>query len=360
MSTIPALGACAMLALVASACTDDAAPVNAADSSDADAAPVDPDSGAPPWSPPVVAFPPEGEPADFRISDVGLYEDLARGQVAPDLIPFEPAYRLWSDGLAKRRWLRLPEGAVIDTSDMDHWQLPVGATLFKDFARDGVVLETRLIARVGAGPRDYWMGAFVWLADGSDAVYAPDGAEDVDADGWDVPASIDCWSCHNGEPGKGLGMSALQLDRDGQLDAFAAAGRLSHAPTADQARVPPGDAVTRAALGYLHANCGHCHNEHGTARPDTDMVLRLSVTEGAPEDTGLYASVVGVPLQSIGADGVAVRVAPGDPDRSGLVDRMSRRGVGGQMPPLGTEHVDADGLAAVRAWIASLADGAGP
>src|SRR5688572_32754644 len=25
----------------------------------------------------------------------------------------------------------------------------------------------------------------------------------------------------------------------------------------------PGDETTSAALGYIHANCGHCHNEHG-------------------------------------------------------------------------------------------------
>jgi mono/diheme cytochrome c family protein len=50
-----------------------------------------------------------------------------------------------------------------------------------------------------------------------------------------------------------------------------------------------------------------------------------------------------------------VRVAPGLPDASAIVARMSTRGTDDQMPPLATEFVDPDGVAAVRAWVASLA-----
>ena len=59
----------------------------------------------------------------------------------------------------------------------------------------------------------------------------------------------------------------------------------------------PGNAVTSAALGYLHANCGHCHNPGGTARPDTDMDLRLAVSDAQPEDTAAYRSTIGIELQ---------------------------------------------------------------
>ena len=57
-----------------------------------------------------------------------------------------------------------------------------------------------------------------------------------------------------------------------------AAGLLSHPPAAGG--YPLGaDAATAAALGYLHANCGHCHNQNGTAWPDTQMVLRSVVAD---------------------------------------------------------------------------------
>jgi hypothetical protein len=37
-----------------------------------------------------------------------------------------------------------------------------------------------------------------------------------------------------------------------------------------------------------------------------------------------------------------------------MIELMSDRGFLRQMPPLGTEAVDNHGLAAVRAWVASL------
>ena len=90
-------------------------------------------------------------------------------------MPFEPTYWLWSDGADKRRWFRLPPGTQIDTTGMDHWVFPIGTKLWKEFSLGGVLLETRLIERYGDGPEDYWMGAFVWNADQTDAVLAPDG-----------------------------------------------------------------------------------------------------------------------------------------------------------------------------------------
>ena len=187
------------------------------------------------------------------------------------LLAFVPRYVLWTDGAVKRRWLALPAGTTIDTSDPAHWQLPVGATLVKEFASpDGVRLETRLIERVAAtgDPQvDYWMGAFVWDDDDADARFVPDGARDVRGTAHNVPTVKNCFTCHDGDAGRVLGFSAVQLPEvppevlsDPPLHSF----------------VPPGDAVASAALGYLHANCAHCHNPQGSARPDTDMNTRLA------------------------------------------------------------------------------------
>jgi putative heme-binding domain-containing protein len=49
----------------------------------------------------------------------------------------------------------------------------------------------------------------------------------------------------------------------------------------------------------------------------------------------------------------AMLVAPGAPDRSTLLHRLSRRGRG-QMPPLVTNRVDEDAVRLFRDWIASL------
>jgi mono/diheme cytochrome c family protein len=49
-----------------------------------------------------------------------------------------------------------------------------------------------------------------------------------------------------------------------------------------------------------------------------------------------------------------VRLEPGHAAGSAIVARMSVRGAGEQMPPIGTQHVDDAGVAAVARWIDSL------
>jgi hypothetical protein len=317
-----------------------------------------PDAGSPDAPPPDAAGPPLRE----RLSQTGLYADPTTREIASDLRFFEPRHGLWTDGARKRRWVRLPAGAQIDTSELEHWDLPVGAQLFKEFsAPDGTLLETRLIerrARSGRAEDDFWMGAFVWLADGTDAVFAEEGAADVNGTAHDVPSVTQCQTCHVGEPGRALGFSALQLSGPGpagtRLEDLAAAGLLTHPPAEGEVYAAPGPPEVAAALGYLHANCGHCHNPSGSARPDVDMNLRLYLDQRTPEETSAYQTAVDVPLFRFMAPGIELRVAPGAPDESGLVYRMGRRGTGAQMPPIGTEAVDEDGLELVRGWIEGL------
>jgi mono/diheme cytochrome c family protein len=284
------------------------------------------------------------ERPDLKLSEVGLYADVAQKQLAAGFVAYEPAYALFSDGEVKRRWLHLPDGARIDTKNPDHWQFPVGTLLAKEFVRAGRRIETRVIARTGPGANDFFMGAFLWDERESDAKLVLEGVVDAHGSTHDVPSRESCWSCHGGEPGRVLGVSAVQTPK---LDA----ALLS---TPRVAFTPPGDARTRAALGYLHANCGHCHNPLGSARPDSDMNLRLSPSDRDPHDTGAYRTALGRSLQAFDAQGQLLRVSPGAPGRSALFLRMQERGNERQMPPLGSERVDREGLAVIRNWIAAL------
>ena len=291
-----------------------------------------------------------------RLSETDLFSDVASKELAPDLIRFSPAYLLWSDGSDKDRALRLPAGGQIDTSDMDHWRLPVGAQLFKSFSSGGVLVETRLIERIAAtGDRDedYWVGAFLWRADESDADFAPDGAIDARGTDHDLPDTRTCWLCHRGQPGVALGLSALQLSNDSDaIGELAAAGLLSDPPASGFA--PPGDPPTQQALGYLHANCSSCHNPLGSARIDTDMDVELSVDDASPEQTRAYQSTVGVELQYFTSEEFVYRVVAGDPAQSGLLHRMTIRGDDTAMPPVASEQVHTDGVAVISAWIEGM------
>ncbi len=302
---------------------------------------------------------PYPRPAYTSLAETGLYSDLPGGELSPRVRAFEPSFVLWSDGASKQRWIELPAGTQIDTSDMDRWVFPVGTRVWKTFSRDGVALETRLVERYGLGSSDYWMGAFVWNQEQSDASFVEAGAEDVLGTTHDAPAQDRCTACHNGEPGRVLGFSALQLGGGSagegwSLTALAEEQRLTAPPEPEVRYAPPGDESTAAALGYLHANCGHCHNPRGTSWPDTQMLLRLDLPSSSPEETRLYQSIVGQELQYYRAEPGTLRVTPGAPDASALVARMNVRGPKEQMPPLATETVDLEGLELVRRWIAAL------
>jgi cytochrome c553 len=314
-----------------------------------------------------------------HLSETGLFGETgdvdagAPATLAPDLLRFRPTHTLWSDGAQKDRLVRLPPGSRIDTSDMDHWTFPIGTQVWKEFARDGVKLETRLIERYGPGSEDFWMGSFVWTPDQKDAVYAEAGMSNVNGTDHEAPAAKLCGACHRGEPGRLLGLAAIQLshDDDGPANApgvlggdgrgkganltdLAAAGLLSHPPPAGVTYPVPGDGPTAAALGYMHANCGHCHNPNGTSWPDTQMVMRLEIAERTPLETKMVRSLVGTPLQYWRNPTIKTRLVPGDPDASALLVRMKIRDNRDQMPPLATRHVDPRGIALLTAWISGL------
>ncbi len=333
--------ACCTYALVAALACDDASDAPSTRDSGVDAAAA---AGGEPYEPPAVDFPDAKSTREFRLSETGLYSDMATKALAPDLIEFEPAYTLWSDGAEKRRWLRLPPGTKIDTRDMDHWVFPVGTMFFKEFAIDGRRLETRVVARLGTEPEDYFMGAFRWDDDESDAVFVREGDENVRGTDHDVPEVKRCFTCHNGDRGRALGYSAVQQ----------ATPRAPLSDPPDAAYVVPGDDVARTALGYLHANCGNCHNPEGTSRTDTKLTLRLEVSEHSVEDTSIYRSAVGVDLDYYLRKGFDARIVPGEPERSAVLARMEARTKDDAMPPFATEKVDAAGVNLVRRWIASL------
>lgn len=280
-----------------------------------------------------------------HLSETGLYTDIAAKTLNPRLVEFAPNNVLWSDGAQKLRWYQLPGGAVIDSTDMNHWLLPVGTKLFKEFSLDGKRLETRLIWRVadtGDRERDTLVGSFLWNDDESDATFVSDGAENVRGTEHDVPAADTCWKCHVGEPGHALGFSALQLGDVSKLP-------LSNKPTGATPYEAP-----NAALGYMHANCGHCHNPSGSAWADSAMVLRLDVDEHDAATTQIYQTTVGVDLQQWTNRGFTKRIVPGDPDNSAIFYRMGQRAMNVQMPPLATEKTDPAGIALVQEWIDSL------
>ena len=317
--------------------------------SPADAGPAVPtpqDAGAPDASKDPNALP-------QTLAESGLFASGSAGALAPGVMPYSPRYVLWADGADKQRWLYLPEGTQIDSSDMDHWSFPVGTKVWKLFSRDGKKLETRLLWK---NERGWFRMAFAWNEAETEAVAVPDGAADVRGTSHDIPKRGDCDECHAGVPDRLLGVSAIQLSTDGPgvtLASLAAGGLLSVPPAAGGYALA--DTPAWNALGYLHANCGHCHNPNAIAydRLDLDLWLRVDQLDEV-ESTASFMTTVGVMATETDDDLVALRAAPGDAEHSGLIQRMLTRGSDRAMPPLASEEVDTEAVAAVRAWIDAL------
>lgn len=271
-----------------------------------------------------------------RLSSTGLYADIAADTVADGVRAFTPRSPLWSDGAEKQRWISLP--GPIDTSDPDAWAFPVGTKAWKEFTRDGVRVETRMIEHRADG----WV-AVAYLWDGDDALAAPEGAPDAAGTPHDVPTAEECVACHGGRQSFLLGFSAVQLAGDA-LDQLAADALLTDRV---DVREPSSD-LDRSALGYLAANCSHCHNAEPGPNPagcyDPGEALDWSLPAG-------LRSVDDAPAVVTGRDRL------GTAEDSEVLHRMGlreRRFFATQMPPLATEVTDEDGMALLREWIATL------
>lgn len=306
---------------------------------------VSSDAGEPDAGDPDAGF--TGPP---MLSATGLYEDIASRTLAAGVVEYVVQYELWSDGAEKRRFLSLPEGGVIDTGDPDRWRFPIGTRAWKEFHRDGVHVETRFLEKHEGG----WTRiAYVWLEDGSDAVAVPEGLADARGTAHDVPSIDDCFNCHRGAGDELLGVSALQLaDPSGTdlLESLAAEGRLSDVPASEPA--VPGVGVVQESLGYLHANCGHCHNDDHPLSEHRSMRLYLPVGIATPEESPVYLTAIGTRANHT-IEGTTTNIVAGDPDASQLFVRMRLRDENA-MPPVGTEIEDPTGVEAIRAFIAAL------
>jgi hypothetical protein len=314
---------------------------------------------AAPWPPP-------------HLRDTGLYGDWDAKRIAADHLPYSPQYPLWTDGAAKARWLHLPAGTWIDASNPDEWRFPVGTRLWKEFRFERRA-ETRFIELTAAGWR---YATYAWNEDETEAVLAPEGGVRRSVEirpglHHAIPSRADCTACHEGGAVRALGVSALQLspDRDpnaphaealpvGAVDlrALVERGLVRGVPAGPAALSPRIEAATptrRAALGYLHANCGSCHAGGGELA-SLELALNYSLLNAPGTPPPAVRTTFGQPSRARiqGLPSPADRIRPGSPETSVLLARIASRHPVRQMPPLGSRLVDEDGVRLIRQWIA--------
>jgi len=312
------------------------------------------------------------------LSESRCFTDLPNLVGTADVVPYEINAPLWTDGAIKLRQIHLPAGTTMALLPNGDITWPTGTVMFKHFSLPAVVddpttarpIETRVMVLEADGWRFF---TYVWTDDGKDAERLIDGetleVPMLDDSGeelllpYSVPAEDDCSFCHGPSEERVLGPRGPQLQRDvrytngtfNQLQALRDAGWLVPADEDTMALEPIADphddeaAIEARARAVLHANCSHCHRPGGWVPAELKMDLRY--------DTPLSETVAcDVPRRYYNpwASG-DIRIDPGDPDNSFVLQRMLVRGLG-QMPPMATFVVDDDGTDVVAEWIATLED----
>ena len=315
--------------------------------------------------------PPQTHASKFptRLSETGLFASTRDHKVHPGLIPYSVNAPGWADGAQAARFLALP-----DDSRLGH--LTNGAVLVQTLSLEREAgnpassqrVETRLLTR----QTGQWVGySYRWNDGQTDAtLVGAKGDEreiiikDKHAPGgkrkqlWRYPSRPECITCHSRAANFVLGLTDPQLNKmhdyggisDNQLRTLKHIGVYTGTlpKSSDPKLTDPYDSsqtLEARARSYLHVNCSVCHVQDGGGNAKMELGFttkteRMNIFSARPQH------------DTFGIDN-AMLIFPGDPDRSILYQRLSRRGRG-QMPPLVSSRIDEQAVALFRDWIRGM------
>lgn len=306
-----------------------------------------------------------------------ILNDVSSPVVGERTLRYELNTPLFADHARKHRHIILPDASPMRWSEHRTLDFPVGTVISKTFvypvdARDPSLGERLLETRLEILESDGWYGfSYLWNESQTDADLVVGGgsidaswiddAGTVRTNRYEVPNVNQCLSCHR-QDGRylPLGPTAANLNRSGygtevnQLQSWIDRDLLAGSPDRSEWPCLPvwddtsaGDLDSRARA-WLDVNCAHCHNPQGTARTSG---LDLSYHQRTPARFGVYKSPV---ASGRGSGGRLHDIAPGDPDGSILLYRVSSDEPAIRMPSLSRNMVDHDAVALLHAWIEAM------
>jgi len=296
-------------------------------------------------------------PIKTSLRETGCVDPANPTQPAPGLIPYTPNAAFWSDGADKQRWMALPNGTTIAVEEDGDFSLPSGSVLMKHFFLNGNLFETRLFMR--HTDTGNWAGyTYRWDEAHTDATLVSGGlVAKVGAQDWIFPSEAQCLQCHTAGAGGTLGLETRQLNSEitypatgrmaNQLETLEAIGVFSEPLQVLEPMPNPFDTaapLVDRARAYLHTNCAQCHRGGGGTPSNMELQYERPI--------GLTNTCNADPIGDLGVPGAKI-IVPGDPARSVLYLRMTRRDANG-MPPVGSHLVDTQGAELIQQWISSL------
>lgn len=313
-----------------------------------------------------------------RLSETGLFLSTKDHQMQPGVIPYSVNAPAWADGAFAERFIALPGDMRFDYSSSTSWNATNGAVIVQTLSLERRAgdrasrqrIETRLMLKQAG----QWVGySYRWDDSESDGTLVTSKGEDkefaikdprapngIRKQTWRYPSRAECSTCHSRAANFVLGICDLQMNKmhnyggvkDNQLRTLQHIGLLTNSlakPLTELSKLAdpynPNEDLEGRARAYLHVNCSVCHI--GAGGGNSKMVLSLTTKR---DEMNLISAR---PQHDTFGIGNAMLVAPGEPGRSILYQRLSKRGRG-QMPPLVITSVDEQALALFRDWISSL------
>jgi uncharacterized repeat protein (TIGR03806 family) len=315
-------------------------------------------------------------PFPMVLSLTGLFTSTSPYQLNPSLLPYSVSAPGWADGASAERYLAVPGDAKVAFNSTSPWTFPDGTALVQTLSLERHDHKTatrfRVETRVLLRQQGEWAGySYRWNREQTDASLVGKNGEDAEfglgsspygapAANWRFPSRAECMACHSRAASFVLGVTGSQLNRDhdyngvrdNQLRALDHIGFFTTAlpkPPQDLEKlIDPRDEsqdLELRARTYLHVNCSVCHVEAGGGNS------RMQLTLATPRDK--MELLKARPQHDTFGMTSAMLVAPGAPERSVLLRRLSQRGRG-QMPPLVTNQVDQAAIKLFHDWIARL------
>ena len=317
-----------------------------------------------------------------KLSQTGLFASVKDHKAAGGVVRFLVNGRQWQDGATAEHWAAFPgvSSATLHTTgkpipgfvDWHNFRMhfPKNAVLMRTISLEGKRLETQLLHYDGV---DWLAYTYAWRDDQTDGDLVPAEGDEKEVQigqqkrVWQFHSRSQCMSCHSNQSEYALAFLPEQLNRPGaggrnQLVALTEAGIIRRA--GDNGKpLPPFDAASASrerkiadptderqplearARAYLHANCGHCHSDHGGGT--VSLRLQFSVPTAEMKAVGVR------PTRGDFALSDANIVKPGEPCASTLYFRMAKFGRD-RMPHIGSERPDEFGLNLIAQWIAGM------
>jgi uncharacterized repeat protein (TIGR03806 family) len=347
----------------------------------------------------VASPPPDKDAPKFprKLSETGLFANTKTMKPAKGLIPYSVNAELWSDGASKERYLAIPGDGKIDYNAMIYpqpapgaepgWRFPDGTVLVKSFFLDlepgnpksRQRLETRLLhsfrvpGTEEVGDQVWYGYTYLWNKEQTDA-------ELIDSKGLDrkytikdpkapggtreqiyhFPSRNECTMCHSVAAKYALGVNTLQLNKDHDYGGVVAnqLATLDHLGLFSKPLPQKPEKLSKLidyrdksqkldarARSYLHSNCSHCHRKWGGGISEFQMLATLPL-----RDTGMLNTRPGQGTFDLKDPRILV---PRDPQRSLILNRMSRLGLG-RMPHIASNVVDKEAAQLIEKWIKEM------